>query len=65
MQRHSKLPGMTGLAQVMGARGETNNIEKMKLRIEYDIAYNNNWNLIEDFLILFKTFFSIFKGNGY
>ena len=65
MQRHSKLPGMTGLAQVMGARGETNDIEKMKLRIEYDIAYNNNWNLIEDFLILFKTFFSIFKGNGY
>ena len=65
MQRHSKLPGMTGLAQVMGARGETNDIDKMKLRIEYDIAYNNNWNLIGDFLILFKTLFSIFKGNGY
>ena len=46
----------------MGARGETNDIEKMKLRIEYDIAYNNNWNLIEDFLILFKTFLVFLKA---
>ena len=65
MQRHSKLPGMTGLAQISGARGETKNIEQMKLRINYDLEYNNNWNLIKDFLILLKTFFSVIKGDAY
>ena len=52
MQRHSKLPGMTGLAQIKGARGETNTIKKMKRRIQYDMEYNNDWNLLKDFLIL-------------
>ena len=65
MQRHSKLPGMTGLAQIKGARGETDSIEKMKLRIKYDIEYNNNWTLQNDFIILLKTFFVIAKGDAY
>ena len=65
MQRHSKLPGMTGLAQISGARGETKNIEQMKLRIYYDLEYNNNWNLIKDFQILMKTFFCVIKGDAY
>ena len=65
MQRHSKLPGMTGLAQINGARGETSNIEMMKRRIEFDIEYNNNWSLSNDFLILVKTFFSVLKGKAY
>ena len=65
MQRHSKIPGMTGLAQINGARGETKNLEDMKLRIKYDIEYNNNWSLFKDFCILVKTFFSILKGNAY
>ena len=65
MQRHSKIPGMTGLAQINGARGETKNLEDMKLRIKYDIEYNNNWSLYKDFSILVKTFFSILKGNAY
>ena len=65
MQRHSKLPGMTGLAQISGARGETKNIEDMKLRINYDLEYNNNWNLIKDFNILLKTFFYVIKGDAY
>ena len=56
MQRHSKLPGMTGLAQINGARGETSNIEMMRERIEYDIDYNNNWNLMKDFIIIIQTF---------
>ena len=65
MQRHSKLPGMTGLAQISGARGETKNIEEMKLRINYDLEYNNNWNLMKDFNILLKTVFCVIKGDAY
>ena len=65
MQRHSKLPGMTGLAQVSGARGETSNIELMELRIKFDLEYNNQLSLYNDFLILIKTFFSVIKGEGY
>ena len=65
MQRHSNLPGMTGLAQVNGARGETSNIKLMELRIKFDLEYNNQWSLYNDFLILIKTFFSVIKGEGY
>ena len=63
MQRHSKLPGMTGLAQVNGARGETSNIKLMELRIKFDLEYNNKWSLYNDFFILIKTFFSVIKGS--
>ena len=65
MQRHSRLPGMTGLAQVSGARGETSNLEMMEKRIKYDIEYNNNWSLMKDFYILIKTFFSIIAGKAF
>ena len=65
MQRHSKLPGMTGLAQINGARGETSNIENMKLRINYDLEYNNNWSLMKDFEILLNSIFEVIQGNGY
>ena len=65
MQRHSKLPGMTGLAQINGARGETSDIELMKKRIKYDIEYNNNWNLGKDFFILIRTFFTVLNGRSF
>ena len=65
MQRHSKLPGMTGLAQINGARGETPHIELMKKRIKYDIEYNNNWDLGKDFLILIRTFFTVLNGRSF
>ncbi len=65
MQRHSRLPGMTGLAQVRGARGETSDLEMMEKRIKYDIEYNNNWSLMKDFFILIKTFFSVLTGKAY
>ena len=65
MQRHSKLPGMTGLAQTSGARGETSDIELMKKRIKFDIEYNNNWNLGKDFIILIKTIFTVISGRSY
>lgn len=65
MQRHLKIPGITGLAQINGARGETNQIKLMELRIKYDIEYNNNWNLLKDFFILFKTIITVLKGESY
>ena len=65
MQRHSKLPGMTGLAQINGARGETSTIEMMRRRIDFDIEYNNNWSLFKDFLILSKTIFVVLRGKAF
>ena len=65
MQRHSIKPGMTGLAQVKGLRGETKNINKMKDRITADLEYIQNWSLYLDINILAKTFFVIFKGSAF
>jgi len=55
MIRHKVRPGITGLAQVSGFRGETDTIEKMKGRIEQDLAYLRNWSLLLDVQIIFKT----------
>ena len=53
--RHHVKPGITGWAQVHGWRGETDTLEKMQRRVEYDIYYINNWSLRLDFRIIFKT----------
>lgn len=55
MLRHKIKPGITGLAQVNGFRGETESLYKMEKRIEYDLEYMNNWSLWLDIKILFKT----------
>lgn len=55
MARHRVKPGMTGLAQVKGYRGETETIDKMQARLEYDLEYINNWSLRLDWEILLKT----------
>ena len=52
---------MTGLAQVNGYRGETDTVEKMKARIEYDIAYLRNWSLVLDLQIILKTVVVVLK----
>lgn len=59
MQRHKVKPGITGWAQVNGLRGETDTIEKMEKRIEYDLYYIQNWSILFDLKIIFMT---IFKG---
>ena len=59
MLRHKVKPGITGWAQINGWRGETDTLEKMKKRIEFDLKYINNWSLIWDLKIIFLT---IFKG---
>ena len=55
MIRHKVKPGITGLAQVNGLRGETDTVEKMKARIDYDLAYLRNWSLALDLRIILKT----------
>jgi Undecaprenyl-phosphate glucose phosphotransferase len=53
--RHHVKPGITGWAQVHGWRGETDTLEKMERRIEYDVYYINHWSLLLDFQILLGT----------
>jgi putative colanic acid biosynthesis UDP-glucose lipid carrier transferase len=60
--RHLIKPGITGWAQVNGYRGETNTLEQMQKRVEYDIWYIENWSLFLDFKIIFKTITNMVKG---
>lgn len=55
MMRHKVLPGITGLAQVSGCRGETRTIEQMQARVSYDLDYLRQWTPALDFRILVKT----------
>lgn len=55
MLRHKVKPGITGWAQVNGWRGETDTIEKMEMRVKYDLAYINNWSLWFDLKIIWLT----------
>ena len=55
MVRHKVRPGITGWAQVNGHRGETDTIEKMQARIEYDMEYLRNWSLAFDLRIIART----------
>ncbi|AOS97223.1 UDP-glucose:undecaprenyl-phosphate glucose-1-phosphate transferase [Microbulbifer aggregans] len=55
MLRHKVKPGITGWAQINGWRGETDTIEKMEKRVEYDLQYIRHWSLLLDVKILFAT----------
>ncbi len=61
MIRHKVKPGITGLAQVSGLRGETDTLDKMKARIECDLAYLRNWSLQLDLQIVLKTILVVLK----
>ncbi len=61
MVRHKVRPGITGWAQVNGLRGETETVEKMKARIEYDLDYLRHWSLSLDLKIIWKTIFVVFR----
>jgi putative colanic acid biosysnthesis UDP-glucose lipid carrier transferase len=67
MIRHKVKPGITGWAQVNGLRGETDTVEKMKARIEYDLDYLRNWSLMLDLKIVARTVLVVLKreGNAY
>jgi len=64
MVRHKVLPGITGLAQVNGCRGETSRLEDMQARIEYDLDYLRHWSLDLDLRILFRTAILVFHDRG-
>jgi len=59
MLRHKVKPGITGLAQIRGWRGETDTLNKMEKRIEYDLEYIRNWSLTLDMKIICLT---VFRG---
>ena len=59
MLRHKIKPGITGLAQIKGFRGETDTLDKMEGRVRYDLHYIRNWSLWLDIKIIFLT---VFKG---
>jgi len=61
MQRHKVKPGITGWAQVNGQRGETETLEQMKARIDYDLDYLRNWSLRLDLYIIAKTIWVVLK----
>jgi putative colanic acid biosynthesis UDP-glucose lipid carrier transferase len=63
MMRHHVKPGITGLAQVKGFRGEIESDEEMKNRINYDVFYIENWSLLMDIKIIIQTVINIFKGD--
>jgi putative colanic acid biosynthesis UDP-glucose lipid carrier transferase len=66
MVRHKVKPGITGWAQVNGCRGETDSVQKMQKRIEFDLEYLRRWSLGFDLLILFKTALIVLrKTNAY
>jgi Undecaprenyl-phosphate glucose phosphotransferase len=64
MQRHKVKPGITGWAQVNGFRGETDTLDKMRNRVEYDLHYIDNWSLLLDLKIILLTFFRGFVGKN-
>ncbi len=65
LARHRIKPGITGLAQVSGYRGETETLDKMQKRVEYDLEYINNWSLWLDVKVLIKTPFSLLSKDIY
>jgi putative colanic acid biosynthesis UDP-glucose lipid carrier transferase len=63
MIRHKVLPGITGLAQVNGCRGETALLKDMEARVHYDLDYLRHWTPMLDIKILFLTAFKVFRDD--
>ena len=64
MLRHKVPPGITGWAQINGFRGETEALEKMRARIDYDLDYLRNWSLRLDLYIIAKTVSVVLKSEN-
>jgi len=64
MIRHKVKPGITGWAQVNGWRGETESLDKMKMRVDYDLAYLRNWSLRLDVYIILKTILVVLRDRN-
>ncbi len=64
MLRHTVKPGITGLSQIMGYRGETKELYQMKMRARVDRFYIENWSFYLDLKIIYFTIVSMFKGDA-
>lgn len=64
MQRHRVKPGITGWAQIHGLRGETQTLDKMQRRVEYDLYYIEHWSLWLDIKIILMTLFKGWAGRN-
>jgi putative colanic acid biosynthesis UDP-glucose lipid carrier transferase len=64
MLRHKVKPGITGWAQVNGLRGETDTLDKMRARIQYDIDYIRNWSPMFDLMIIGKTLIVVWRDQN-
>ncbi len=60
--RHHVKPGITGLAQIKGYRGEVETDKDIINRVKYDIFYIENWSLLLDIKIIVQTFLNVLKG---
>jgi putative colanic acid biosysnthesis UDP-glucose lipid carrier transferase len=63
MMRHKVLPGITGLAQVNGCRGETSQLEEMEARVNYDLDYLRRWTPLLDIKIILLTAVKVFRDD--
>jgi putative colanic acid biosynthesis UDP-glucose lipid carrier transferase len=63
MVRHKVLPGITGLAQVNGCRGETSQLEEMEARVNYDLDYLRHWTPMLDIKIILLTAIKVFRDD--
>jgi putative colanic acid biosynthesis UDP-glucose lipid carrier transferase len=61
MVRHKVTPGITGLAQVSGCRGETSSLEDMERRVNYDLEYLRHWCWLLDLKIMVRTVLLMFR----
>jgi len=64
MIRHKVRPGITGLAQVSGLRGETETVEKMRERVKYDLQYLSHWSPWLDFKIVLRTLLVLWRDRN-
>ncbi len=65
LARHRIKPGITGLAQIRGYRGETRELSQMEKRVQSDLEYINNWSISLDMSIMVRTLFALFGKNAY
>ena len=61
MMRHKVTPGITGLAQINGCRGETQTLDDMRRRVDYDLEYLRHWCWLLDIKIMVRTFVLMFR----
>ncbi len=64
MLRHKVKPGLTGWAQIHGFRGETDTIDKMEKRVEYDLEYLRNWTPMLDIYVILRTIKLVITGKN-